>query len=157
MYYTIRDLCVKITEIHPRTCVLPSNVWFGPQIDMNFQNNVLESVYCTIVHIQWNFIITRTFGPWKLPSNCYIRVKKNSNKYKELGPAKLPCYNFIITRTVGPWKLPSNCYIRVKKNSNKYKELGPAKLPCYNFIITRTFGPWKLPSNCYVRFLVISG
>ena len=39
--------------------------------------------------IQWNLVITRSFGPWKLP--CYIRFLisgfKKTKKYKELGLA----------------------------------------------------------------------
>ena len=51
---------------------------------------------CSFLRIQWDLVITRTSGPWKLP--CYIRVKK-SKKYKELGPGKLPCYKegFVIS------------------------------------------------------------
>ena len=44
--------------------------------------------------IQWNLVMTKTFGPWKFP--CYIKFllyQGNTRKiYKELGPAKLPCF-----------------------------------------------------------------
>ena len=48
--------------------------------------------------IQWNLVITRSLGPWKLP--CYIRfliiLGLKKKKYKELGPAKLPCYKRVL-------------------------------------------------------------
>ena len=54
--------------------------------------------------IQWNLVITRSLGPWKLP--CYIWFLiisgfslyqgKKTKKYKELGPAKLPCYKRVL-------------------------------------------------------------
>ena len=52
-----------------------------------------------LIFIQWNLVITRSLGPWKLP--CYIRFLiisglKNNEIYIELGPAELPCYKRVL-------------------------------------------------------------
>ena len=40
--------------------------------------------------VQWNLVITRSLGSWKLP--CYIRfLIISGQRNKELGPANLPC------------------------------------------------------------------
>ena len=48
--------------------------------------------------LQWNLFITRSLGPWKLPciSGFSLYQGKNTKKYKELGPAKLPHYKRIL-------------------------------------------------------------
>ena len=42
--------------------------------------------------LQWNLFITRSLGPWKLPLYQDTKTKK----YKELGPAKWPCYKRVL-------------------------------------------------------------
>ena len=34
---------------------------------------VFQVPYTVTLQVQWNLVITRTLGPWKLPSSCYIR------------------------------------------------------------------------------------
>ena len=69
---------------------------YSPKLHFGFKHKILfESWY---IKIQWNLVITRSLGPWKLP--CYVRFViisgEKTKQYKELGPAKLPCYKRVL-------------------------------------------------------------
>ena len=76
-------------------------------------------------YIQWNLVITRSLGPCKLPSYISFLIicqGKETKKYKDLGPAKLPCYK------------EGFCYISnlfIMKFHCIKRSLGPGNFVCY--------------------------
>ena len=64
--------------------------------------------------LQWNLVITRSLVPWELPSvvtsgfSLYQWAK--TKKYKELGPAKLPCYKRVLLYLTSLYKRGSTVY-----------------------------------------------
>ena len=56
---------------------------------------VISDSTCIHFKLQWNLVINEVLGTMKITLlykvSHYIRVKK-TKKYKELGPAKRPCY-----------------------------------------------------------------
>ena len=94
----------------------------------------------------------------------YIRVKKQ--KYKELGPAKLPCYKRVLLY-IRPlynevplyWqtvlKPAANFIMPVQWNLVITRTLGPQKLPCYIRVIEQNTKSWDQPKfPCYGRVLL---
>ena len=72
----------KLLPPHPSKKI-PLPLYFGKQII-----------------VQWNPRYNEVLGTMKITLlyqvSHYIRVKKVSKKYKELGPAKLPCYKRVL-------------------------------------------------------------
>ena len=77
----------------------------SPDMRNNFvwsQCFVLYCFFTTVILnkkylIQWNLVITRTLGPWKVPCyNRFLYQGKKTKKYKELGPFKWPYYKRLL-------------------------------------------------------------
>ena len=66
----------------------------------NLQNLSKVNIRIELTMIQWNLVITRSLGSWD-HENCLVisgfsLYQGKKNKYKEQGPAKLPCYKRIL-------------------------------------------------------------
>ena len=48
------------------------------------------------MQVQWNLVITRSLGLKITLYACFLYQGKRTKKYKELGPAKLPCYKRVL-------------------------------------------------------------
>ena len=84
-----RNFCTEIIVV----ILITSVIWlYLPSHVCTYAMEVVSNL------IQWNLVIMRSLGPWKLP--CYITFLiisgKKTKKYKEMGPAKLPCYKRVL-------------------------------------------------------------
>ena len=99
-------------------CYLVNNCRLSGKIGSNMSTKIFLNDNSP--KLEWNLIIPRTLGPWKLTSVVisgfllYQKKRKKKDLLKELGPAKLPCYNILVqfnrvfnSRKPG-WRLPSD-------------------------------------------------
>ena len=99
---------------------------------------------CLLYQIQWNLVITRTLGPWKLP--CYIRFLLISGWKNKRNTKSWDQQNYLV--------ITGFCYIRPLYNEVPLYFVISVVNKQYKTKEINSLGLEKLV--CYIRYFVIS-